>query len=253
MPKKSILLIDSRIADSQSLAKGFCTNNAPCMQGGQSDWLPKMATCPQGRIELDTNLLISHRGPRTPFLNPLEPDKKKIVLCRGHLTHISTGLTIVGNWLLGGRDTTPGYSTKQVINSMSRTNCMEPAASNATTGAVQHRDYGTQGPGICRNISINSLSGHITRFLAVNAAPASVASDGGVVAAFFESMNLNCKIALQTKCKVLVTNCTLSSASGRNFVLAYLIKTGKSGKQCRLLPSNRRRYVHEIPRITAYQ
>jgi hypothetical protein len=132
----SIIFVDSRVADYQSLIDSFTEPAEVFVLDVASDGLAQMAAYLQGRTGIDAIHVISHGSQGALYLGSSVLDGSNLASYQSQLASIGGALTETGDILLYGCNVAQGDVGLQFINSLARYTEVDVAASIDATGAA---------------------------------------------------------------------------------------------------------------------
>jgi uncharacterized delta-60 repeat protein len=135
MPK-SIIFVDSRVANYQSLIDSFTEPAEVFILDGASDGLGQMATALQGQTGIDAIHVISHGSQGALYLGSTALDSGNLAAYGSQLGNIGSALTQTGDILLYGCNVAQGDVGLQFINSLAQYTGADVAASRDGSGAA---------------------------------------------------------------------------------------------------------------------
>ena len=135
MPK-SIIFVDSRVADYQSLIDSFVEPAEVFVLDGTSDGLAQMAVYLQGRTDIDAIHVISHGSQGVLYLGSMGLNSSNVALHGSQLAGIGSSLTQTGDILLYGCNVAQGDVGLHFITSLAQYTGADVAASDDATGAA---------------------------------------------------------------------------------------------------------------------
>jgi uncharacterized delta-60 repeat protein len=135
MPK-SIIFVDSRVADYQSLIDSFVEPAEVFVLDGESDGLAQIAAYLQGRTGIDAIHVISHGSQGALYLGSSVLDSDSLASYQSQLASIGGALTETGDILLYGCNVAQGDVGLQFVTSLAQYTGADVAASSDATGAA---------------------------------------------------------------------------------------------------------------------
>ena len=135
MPK-SVIFVDSRVTNYQSLIDGLTQPAEVFVLDGESDGLTQMAAYLQGRIGIDAIHVISHGSQGALYLGSAVLDSSNLPLHGSQLASIGGALTETGDILLYGCNVAQGNVGLQFVTSLAQYTGADVAASSDATGAA---------------------------------------------------------------------------------------------------------------------
>ena len=136
IPMPSIVFIDSRVTDYQSLIDGFTEPAEVFVLDGESDGLTQMVAYLQGRTCIDAIHVISHGSQGALYLGSSVTDSGNLAMHESQLASIGGALTETGDILLYGCNVAQGDTGLQFISSLAQYTGADVAASTNATGAA---------------------------------------------------------------------------------------------------------------------
>jgi Ca2+-binding RTX toxin-like protein len=135
MSSKSIVFVDSRVANYQSLIDSLTEPYDVFVLDGDKDGLDQMAGYLKGRIGLDAIHVISHGSRGTLYLGSAVLDNSNLLSYGTQLGSIGSSLTQTGDILLYGCDVAQGYAGLAFIQALAGSTGADVAASTDATGS----------------------------------------------------------------------------------------------------------------------
>ena len=135
MPTKSILFIDSHVANYRSLLDSQSEPAEVFVLNAESDGLTQIAAYLQNRSGIDAIHVISHGSQGALYLGSTMLNSGNLSLYQSQLAAIGGSLTETGDILLYGCNVAQGSVGMQFIDSLARYTQADVAASDDATGA----------------------------------------------------------------------------------------------------------------------
>ena len=220
MSSKSIVFVDSRVSNYQSLIDSLTEPYEVFILDGDSDGLDQMAGYLSGRSGLDAIHVISHGSQGALYLGSTVLNSGNLSAYGTQLGSIGNSLTQTGDILLYGCNVAQGNVGFQFVSALAELTGADVAASEDATGAVTLGGDGVlelaTGSVEAAGLLVTNLAG----LLAVNTAPTFLASDGQVTTDFFGSDDQGHSITLQTDGKILLAGNATNTNGYYDFALA---------------------------------
>jgi hypothetical protein len=134
MSSKSIVFVDSRVANYQSLIDSLTEPYDVFILDGDKDGLDQMAGYLKGRSGLDAIHVISHGSQGALYLGSTVLDNSNLPGYRTQLGSIGSSLTQIGDILLYGCNVAQGNVGVQFVNQLAQATGADVAASDDLTG-----------------------------------------------------------------------------------------------------------------------
>ncbi len=218
MSRKSIVFIDARVSNFQSLADSFGSDSEVFVLDGQSDGLTQMASALQGWSGVAAIHVISHGSAGALYLGSTLLSSANLADYRVQLAGIGSSLMPSGDILLYGCNVAQGDAGLQFITALAQMTGADVAASDDATGAAA-----LGGDGVLERATGQVAAPALAvegwaQTLAVNTLPTFTAQTGKLTTDF-GSRDEGYSITLQTDGKILVAG-SGGSDSGGDFALA---------------------------------
>ena len=218
MPK-SIIFVDSRVTDYQSLIESFTEPAEVFVLDGASDGLAQIAAYLQGRTGIDAIHVISHGSQGAMYLGSSVLNSSNLASHQSQLASIGGALTETGDILLYGCNVAQGNVGLQFITSLAKYTGADVAASSDLTGAaalggdwVLERTIGAMQAAAIQN---NYVSGS----LGSNTAPMLYTQSGKLTTAIGTKEDFGNAIVLQPDGKILVAGRSYGVAGNYDFAV----------------------------------
>jgi uncharacterized delta-60 repeat protein len=217
---KSLVFIDSRVADHQTLLSGLSADTEWVLLDADKDGVQQMQDALVGYSGLESIQIVSHGSAGTLYLGSTVLDQGTIGAYLQGLQAIGQALTETGDLLLYGCNVAAGEAGRAFIEAVAKATGADVAASSDPTGAVaQGGDWVLEqatGGIEAAGIQGSDLSGLLA---ANNTAPTFMVSDGKLTTNFgsgdWDQGRGVTSVTLQTDGKILV-----AGTSNLNFALA---------------------------------
>ena len=136
MPSTSIVFVDSRVSNYQSLIESLTDPYEVFILEGDNDGLDQMVAYLQGRVGLDAIHVISHGSQGALYLGNMMLNAGNLASYGAQLASIGKALTDSGDILLYGCDVAQGDVGVQFVTSLADLTGADVAASVDATGAA---------------------------------------------------------------------------------------------------------------------
>ena len=215
MPK-SVIFVDSRVADYQSLMDSFVEPAEVFVLDGESDGLAQIVAYLQGRTGIDAIHVISHGSMGALYLGGTVLNSSNVALHGSQLASIGGALTETGDILLYGCNVAQGDVGLQFITSLAQYTGADVAASVDATGAAALGGDWVLERTLGRVEALQLPAIGVTALLATNTAPTFVSSIGRVSTAFSTgSYEVANSLAVQADGKILMGGYSYGSSTKR--------------------------------------
>lgn len=203
MASKSIVFVDSRVANYQSLIDSLTEPYEVFILDGDKDGLDQMAGSLKGRTGIDAIHVISHGSQGALYLGGTVLDSGNLDAYGLQLTSIGSTLSPTGDLLLYGCNVAHGDVGMQFVNQLALITGADVAASEGATGGAALGGDGVlevqQGMVSARELMLRALDG----LLAANTAP-TFSLNGGVVKTQVGTSAGARSVAVQTDGRIVV-------------------------------------------------
>jgi len=135
MATQSIVFVDSRVSNYQSLIDSLTEPAEVLVLDGESDGLAQMAADLKGRTSIDAIHVISHGSVGALYLGRTVLDGGNLANYQSQLASIGSALTETGDILLYGCNVAQGDVGVQFIGNLSQATGADVAGSSDATGA----------------------------------------------------------------------------------------------------------------------
>ncbi len=204
MPTKSIVFVDSRVSNYQSLIASLPETAQVFVLNSDSDGLTQMVSALQGFAGVDAIHVIAHGSQGALCLGSAMLDSGNLASYASQLDSIGHALTDTGDILLYGCKVAQGDAGLQFVTSLAECTGADVAASSDATGAAAlGADWILEYTAGCVEEPTLGVIQY-SNFLASNTSPTFVASDGKVVTTFGSTLITANKVIIQSDGKILL-------------------------------------------------